>query len=199
MRGDIRDVVERIMQREHPQLWNDLPPRVREAVHERVQQQLPDDRPRGHGRDRRQHRPAARREADGDPADRGAARALQPHLPRGRAEGAPLHHQLRLLLRLRARHPDGDPHRGRVPRLVAAADLRRADRLRHELARALDDLRAGRAAEAVRPLHDPRPVHPPPARGRRRLRGDHRRRHRHRAEHRRRSCCTARARTARAR
>src|SRR5688500_7953096 len=41
MRGDIRDVVERIMQRENPQLWNDLPPRFREAVHERVQQQLP--------------------------------------------------------------------------------------------------------------------------------------------------------------
>ena len=30
-RGDIRDVVERIMEREHPQLWHDLPPRVREA------------------------------------------------------------------------------------------------------------------------------------------------------------------------
>src|SRR6187399_2233203 len=28
-RGDMRDLVERIMQREHPQLWNDLPPRVR--------------------------------------------------------------------------------------------------------------------------------------------------------------------------
>jgi uncharacterized membrane protein YheB (UPF0754 family) len=41
VRGDIREVVERIMQRENPQLWNDLPPRFREAVHERVQQQLP--------------------------------------------------------------------------------------------------------------------------------------------------------------
>jgi uncharacterized membrane protein YheB (UPF0754 family) len=41
-RGDLRDVVERIMQREHPTLWRDLPPRVREGVHERVQQQLPD-------------------------------------------------------------------------------------------------------------------------------------------------------------
>jgi uncharacterized membrane protein YheB (UPF0754 family) len=40
-RGDIRGVVERIMEREHPQLWRDLPPRLREAVHERVQQQLP--------------------------------------------------------------------------------------------------------------------------------------------------------------
>jgi uncharacterized membrane protein YheB (UPF0754 family) len=41
-RRDIRDVVERIMEREHPQLWHDLPPRVREAVHERVQEQLPE-------------------------------------------------------------------------------------------------------------------------------------------------------------
>jgi len=40
-REDIRDVVERIMQRENPRLWNDLPPRFREAVHDRVQQQLP--------------------------------------------------------------------------------------------------------------------------------------------------------------
>jgi uncharacterized membrane protein YheB (UPF0754 family) len=41
-RGDIRDVVERIMEREHPQLWRDVPPRMREVVHQRVQQQLPD-------------------------------------------------------------------------------------------------------------------------------------------------------------
>jgi uncharacterized membrane protein YheB (UPF0754 family) len=41
-RRDIRDVVERIMEREQPQLWHELPPRVREAVHERVQQQLPE-------------------------------------------------------------------------------------------------------------------------------------------------------------
>jgi uncharacterized membrane protein YheB (UPF0754 family) len=40
--GDMRDLVERIMQREHPDLWARLPPRVREAVHQRVQQQLPD-------------------------------------------------------------------------------------------------------------------------------------------------------------
>jgi uncharacterized membrane protein YheB (UPF0754 family) len=39
---DIRDVVERIMRREHPGLWSDLPPRVREAVHERVRAQLPE-------------------------------------------------------------------------------------------------------------------------------------------------------------
>src|SRR4051794_5252072 len=41
-RGDMRDLVDRIMEREHPQLWHDLPARLREAVHERVQQQLPD-------------------------------------------------------------------------------------------------------------------------------------------------------------
>jgi uncharacterized membrane protein YheB (UPF0754 family) len=39
---DIRDVVERIMRREHPGLWRDLPPRVRETVHERVRAQLPE-------------------------------------------------------------------------------------------------------------------------------------------------------------
>ena len=41
-RGDMRGVVERIMEREHPGLWRDLPPRLREAVHARVQEQLPD-------------------------------------------------------------------------------------------------------------------------------------------------------------
>jgi len=41
-RSDMRDLVDRIMEREHPQLWNDLPARLREAVHERVQEQLPD-------------------------------------------------------------------------------------------------------------------------------------------------------------
>jgi uncharacterized membrane protein YheB (UPF0754 family) len=41
-RGDIHDLVERIMEREHPGLWRELPPRLRESVHARVQQQLPD-------------------------------------------------------------------------------------------------------------------------------------------------------------
>jgi uncharacterized membrane protein YheB (UPF0754 family) len=41
-RGDIHDVVERTMQREHPQLWTDMPQRVRDTVHARVQRQLPD-------------------------------------------------------------------------------------------------------------------------------------------------------------
>jgi uncharacterized membrane protein YheB (UPF0754 family) len=41
-RDDVREVVERIMRRENPGLWEDLPPRVRETVHSRVQEQLPD-------------------------------------------------------------------------------------------------------------------------------------------------------------
>ena len=39
---DMRDVVERIVQRENPDLWRDLPPGVRERVHQRVQEQLPE-------------------------------------------------------------------------------------------------------------------------------------------------------------
>ena len=39
-RGDIRDMVERTMQRDHPDLWNDLPPRLRERIHARVEEQL---------------------------------------------------------------------------------------------------------------------------------------------------------------
>ncbi|GAC1437557.1 MAG: hypothetical protein NVSMB51_11880 [Solirubrobacteraceae bacterium] len=41
-RRDMRGLVERIMEREHPQFWRDLPPQVREAVHQRVQEQLPE-------------------------------------------------------------------------------------------------------------------------------------------------------------
>lgn len=41
-RDDMRQVVDQIMEREHGQLWHDTPPRIREAVHDRVQQQLPD-------------------------------------------------------------------------------------------------------------------------------------------------------------
>ncbi|ETA66325.1 hypothetical protein [Haloechinothrix halophila] len=38
---EIRDVVERIMMREEPQLWNDLPPQVKDVVHARVVERLP--------------------------------------------------------------------------------------------------------------------------------------------------------------
>jgi uncharacterized membrane protein YheB (UPF0754 family) len=41
-RDDIREVVDRIMEREYPDAWRGMPRRVREAVHARVQQQLPD-------------------------------------------------------------------------------------------------------------------------------------------------------------
>jgi uncharacterized membrane protein YheB (UPF0754 family) len=41
-RDEIREIVDRIMRREHPRLWNDLPPRIKELVFQRVQQQLPD-------------------------------------------------------------------------------------------------------------------------------------------------------------
>jgi uncharacterized membrane protein YheB (UPF0754 family) len=40
-RGDVHESVERIMERDHPHLWHDLPPRVRGAVHTRVEEQLP--------------------------------------------------------------------------------------------------------------------------------------------------------------
>jgi len=39
---DIREVVKRIMRREQGRLWSDLTPRVREAVHAWLQQQLPE-------------------------------------------------------------------------------------------------------------------------------------------------------------
>ncbi len=38
---DIDEIVDRIMEREQGQLWRDLPPRVRDAVHNRVREQLP--------------------------------------------------------------------------------------------------------------------------------------------------------------
>lgn len=38
---EIRALVEQIMQRENPQLWRDLSPTSREAVHARIRQQLP--------------------------------------------------------------------------------------------------------------------------------------------------------------
>ena len=39
---DLHELVDRTMEREHPQLWRDLPPRVREGIHTRVQRQLPE-------------------------------------------------------------------------------------------------------------------------------------------------------------
>jgi len=42
MRGDVREVVDRVMEREYPDTWSGMPRRVRQAVHARVEQQLPD-------------------------------------------------------------------------------------------------------------------------------------------------------------
>ena len=41
-RQEIRGIVSRIMEAEHPQLWRDLPPSMKEAVFERVDAQLPE-------------------------------------------------------------------------------------------------------------------------------------------------------------
>ncbi len=41
-RDDMRETVDRIMSREHPRLWSDLPPQVRQVVYSRVLQQLPE-------------------------------------------------------------------------------------------------------------------------------------------------------------
>ena len=38
----IRETVDRIMEREEPRLWHELPPRLKELVHARVQEQLPE-------------------------------------------------------------------------------------------------------------------------------------------------------------
>ncbi|MHB8659129.1 MAG: hypothetical protein ACYC91_14455 [Solirubrobacteraceae bacterium] len=41
-RHEIREIVDRVMLREHPRLWDELPPQIRELVHQRVQDQLPE-------------------------------------------------------------------------------------------------------------------------------------------------------------
>jgi uncharacterized membrane protein YheB (UPF0754 family) len=41
-RSDITELVERVMLREHPQFWRDLPPQMRERIEQRVQDQLPE-------------------------------------------------------------------------------------------------------------------------------------------------------------
>src|SRR3954471_10956939 len=41
-RADIGDLVQRVMEREHPQFWRDLTPGMRARIEERVQEQLPE-------------------------------------------------------------------------------------------------------------------------------------------------------------
>ncbi|MFN6960800.1 MAG: hypothetical protein ACK4N6_01035, partial [Rhodocyclaceae bacterium] len=40
--GDVRGLVDEILTREHPRLWINMPAQLRERVHERVQEQLPE-------------------------------------------------------------------------------------------------------------------------------------------------------------
>jgi uncharacterized membrane protein YheB (UPF0754 family) len=40
--GDIREIVDRVMEREQPELWRELPTQVKEMIHRRVQSQLPE-------------------------------------------------------------------------------------------------------------------------------------------------------------
>ena len=42
LRGELRGLVEQVVQRDYPELWHDLPPRFRELIHDRVQDELPD-------------------------------------------------------------------------------------------------------------------------------------------------------------
>ncbi len=42
MHGEMREIVDRVMTREQPRLWNELPRQVRELVYQRVEQQLPE-------------------------------------------------------------------------------------------------------------------------------------------------------------
>jgi uncharacterized membrane protein YheB (UPF0754 family) len=41
-KDDIPEIVDRVMRREHPRLWSDVPSQVKELVFQRVQQQLPE-------------------------------------------------------------------------------------------------------------------------------------------------------------
>src|SRR5438270_3197639 len=41
-RGDIDEIIDRVMAREQPRLWRELPSRLKELVHRRVKEQLPE-------------------------------------------------------------------------------------------------------------------------------------------------------------
>ena len=182
-RDDIRDVVERTMQREHPQLWNDLPPQLREAVHDRVQRQLPDivhdvtDEIGSNIDQLLDIKLMVIRHLEAQPAL--ANRIFQ---ETGRQE-------LRFIINFgfffgfAAGHPDrGD--RALPALLVGAAGAGHAGGLGHELAGHTHDLRADRAAKD-RPLGVAGPVPQAPEGGRGRVRRGDRRRHRDAAQHRR--------------
>ena len=110
-REDIRQVVERIMEREYPDTWRGLPRRVRNAVHARVEQQLPDivrtvtDEIGDHIDQLLDIKLMVIRRIEENPE-----MANRIYLEVGRR--APLHHQLRILLRSRPGNPAGVHHRG---------------------------------------------------------------------------------------
>ncbi|WP_249010808.1 hypothetical protein [Conexibacter sp. DBS9H8] len=41
LQPEVREIVNRVMARNHPRLWRDMPERLREALHQRIQDQLP--------------------------------------------------------------------------------------------------------------------------------------------------------------
>jgi uncharacterized membrane protein YheB (UPF0754 family) len=42
MRSEARELIERVMTRDHPRLWHELPYQLKEMIHQRVQRQLPE-------------------------------------------------------------------------------------------------------------------------------------------------------------
>ncbi len=77
---EIPEIVDRNMRREQPGMWEDIPPRVKEAVYARVQSQLPDIVHQVTDEIGHLHRPAAGPEADGRRALRAPPGAGQPDL-----------------------------------------------------------------------------------------------------------------------
>jgi hypothetical protein len=141
-RDEIPQIVERVVRRERPELWVDLPDQLKALVSERVQEQLPAT-------------VQSLTEEIGEHIDQlvdvklMVIKRFDPELANrvfldmGRAE---VHPELRLRVRLRARDPGRVPHPLSVV-LVALADPRGADRLRDQLGGAVDDLRAARVEE----------------------------------------------------
>ena len=194
-RQELPAIVERIMAREQPRLWRELPPQIKEMIEGRVLAQLPEvvheltDEIGDHIEQLVDIKLMVIKRFDPELANRVFLDMGQRELTFiqnfgfvfGFALGIPVAvaHPLRHVL-------------------VAAADPRRGRRLRHQLGGAVDDLRAGRAA-AVGPGARPRAVHPPPARCRRGVRHDRRRRDPDGVGVRHQSCCTGRSPTARGR
>ena len=174
---DLPQMVDDIMMREHPRLWRDLPPALKQGVIARVQAQLPGvvttitDEIGVHINQLLDPKIMVIDHFRKNPdlvvrvfRDVGQTRA-QP-------DGA-----VRLHLRLPARHPGRD-RRPDLAHLVAAAAPRGDRRMDHQRARHVADLRA--AGAPADPRHQGAgPVPAPPGRVRRGLRRDHRRRRGH--------------------